>query len=557
MNISLIGVNARFTHSCLALFYLRNELHRYCPAADVSIAQYSINDPYFELILRISERRSDYYFFSALIWNSEIIANLIKDLTVIQPQCFCVVGGPQAKIVVQECGSNRVVCVEGYFEQVPLDFYLDLQLKTLRSIYVCDREVTAFSFPFKPGDFDDALANRHIYYESSRGCPFSCSYCLSANDTRVIHKELQVVEAELTEILQHNPRELRFIDRTFNDSSTRALAIWKILAGANDDCKCHFEISPHGFTEEMYSLLAHLPPGKFEFEIGIQSTHRKTLQAIKRSTNISAARKVVRRIARLETVFLHVDLILGLPFETKESFYQSFRDVFYMEPHYIQMGLLKVLPDTPLAGCIEEYGLVVSKKPPYSLYANNWMSSEVLRGLYWFGECVERFINNRYFVSLWRYLRKLKIDIAAFFQTLTDEANRTGFFYGPANQERLTKMLVEVTAGRDDAELIFSLLRYDWMRCGHKYLPECLQKEYENSFKDVKREAFSLQRDGAVKNSDERTYCFKKGMFMQFSSEVLGELGYEVEAGTHYLCFLPEREHSLFRHNKVIVFQTV
>lgn len=561
MNIVLVGLNARFTHSCLALFYLRNELSTHLDAVQPTIMQFTINDPFYQLLLQLSGVRADCYFFSAAIWNSDLLVRLIEDLLKIRPHCQMVVGGPQAAIVAEALNSSRVALVTGAFEGVEQRFYVDLARQRLHGSYSCGSGGRNFAFPYQDSDFTTHLKNRHIYYESSRGCPFSCTYCLSASQRGVFHKDIATVTTELRQILQHNPRVVRFIDRTFNDNCERALAIWQFLAEQDGDTLFHFEISPDRFTEEMFALLGQLPVGKFQFEIGIQSTSPATLEAIRRPMDVAVAGDVIRRLRRLQNIHLHVDLILGLPHDNRESFLQSFKDVFAMEPHYLQMGLLKILPDTPICHTASEDGYRFSSSPPYSVLANRWMDHGVVRELYWFGEAVERFVNNRYFVSLWRYLRHEKFDSTGFFSNLLQVCHANEFFQRAPTQEFLIAMLLKSLASYGetssiDRDYVLELLRYDWLRCGHRYLPAGLEVDEEHSSKVVKRKLHGfLQRSTHLGELDAETvYSLKKGFVLAFSPVFMRKQGYGVEAGEHYLCFTPRREATLYRFNQVVAF---
>ncbi|MDP3479457.1 MAG: Mg-protoporphyrin IX monomethyl ester oxidative cyclase, partial [Desulfoprunum sp.] len=228
MHIKLIGLNARYTHSCLALFYVRNELEKHCPDAEIEILQGTINDGCYETLLRLTAGQPTAICFSAAIWNSDLVERLIVDLKKILPDCLLIVGGPQAGVIGDRLPLGFCTVVLGEIEAISADFYRDLQQGRLQDRYrgaffkMPERHL---DFPFRDSDFDRHLSNRHIYYESSRGCPVSCTYCLSAAERDVYHKELPQVFAELDRILEHRPQVLRFVDRTFNDNPARALAI--------------------------------------------------------------------------------------------------------------------------------------------------------------------------------------------------------------------------------------------------------------------------------------------------------------------------------------------
>ena len=556
MKIKAVGINARYTHSCLALFYLRNELEKHCPDFSVEICQYTINDPHYVLIQRLCQGSPDYFFFSSAIWNSELVIALITDLLLIDESYKFVVGGPQAEIVGERFGkSERVTVYQGSIEGADHRFFTDLSTGHLDHYYHTSffkTGKTEFGYPYRSDDFTGPLENRHIYYESSRGCPFSCTYCLSSAEKGLYHKSLDHVFAELADILRHKPSVVRFIDRTFNDVPDRALKIWSYLKEHGGHTLFHFEIAPDRFTDEMFHFLEGMEAHRFQFEIGIQSTHTKTLEAIKRPINPQSAAMVVKKIRKLETIHLHADLILGLPFETKEIFHQSLNDIFAMEPHYIQMGLLKLLPGTLIASGAEQNGYRASKRPPYSVFSNRWLDADSFRELYWLSECVEKYVNNRYFVSIWRYLLRRSEDMSLFFSSLSRRLFQQGYYWKAATQETLSSILLAHLQLRADFPVLRDLLCYDWLRCGHRFLPDHLKDE--NLGVDTLRKRLFHQLPetlaGCYDKSD-RAFFFKKSVFYHFSRESLHHMGYEVRSAQGVIRFSPEREKNVLRLHRV------
>jgi radical SAM superfamily enzyme YgiQ (UPF0313 family) len=559
--IKIVGLNARFTHSCLALFYVRNELARKSPGLTVELCQFTINDNSYELVVRLTAGRPRYVFFSAAIWNSQLVERLTRDLHVCLPECRVVIGGPQAAVLAERLKGLATV-VLGEIEAVEDRFYEDLAAGTLAPRYggnFFKMAVRAFDYPYRDGDFELHLKNRHVYYESSRGCPFACSYCLSATEKGLHHKDLAQVTAELRDILRHRPKVVRFIDRTFNDLPERALAIWRLLAAEGGGTLFHFEMAPDRFTDEMFAFLQTLPHGRFQFELGIQSTNPETLAAVHRRMDPAEAHRTVRRLAALGNIHLHVDLILGLPFETRETFARSFREVFAMGAHYIQMGLLKILPDTPICQGAEEHGYRHGEEPPYAVFQSRWMDHGTMSELFWFSECVEKFVNNRYFVSLWHYLRGRGEDIFAFFQDLLTRCRTLGFFQRAATQELMCSLLAASAADRPDRRLILDLLRYDWLRCGFRFLPDCLAVAEESDQPERLRSALyqSLPEEmaGVYKRTD-RNHFFRKSFFLRICGEALAVLGLAGGPGA-VLCILPERENSLHGFNKSLLLASL
>lgn len=556
MHIKLVAINGRFTHSALALFHVRNELESFCPDISNEILQLTIRDPYYEVLLQISRNSPDAVFFSASVWNSEKVESLIADLKSLLPSCMLVVGGPQADVVGRNLGEECCTVVRGAVESVEKSFYSDLLEHKLEPRYgrsFFHKKNVSFVSPYRESDFVTHLKNRNIYYESSRGCPFSCSYCLSSAENGIVHKDLEQVRQELDQIMAHDTKILRFVDRTFNDRPDRALAIWQLVLEYEGDTLFHFEIAPDRISEEMFAFLSTVPPGKFQFEIGIQSTNKSTLAAINRRIDPVVAHDTVSRLAGLDNIHLHADLILGLPFETEASFLKSFADLFAMGPHFIQMGLLKLLPDTAISKNAEQYRYRHCSKPPYSVLENKWLDAGRMQHVYWFCECVEKFYNNRYFPSLWRYLRRKDEDISEFFMELLTLAHEHRLFHLAATQELLFTLLVKMSVYRKDKSLILELLVFDWLSCGLKKLPSCLDTgdDKVRLLKDRLYRELPMEIPGLYARK-ERNRFFKRTVFYQFSAECIGELGYSGgESGC--FSFLQEREKSLKRLQKSVL----
>jgi hypothetical protein len=385
---------------------------------------------------------------------------------------------------------------------------------------------------------------------------FGCSYCLSSVEQGVYRKPLTVVIDELRKILLHKPKIIRFIDRTFNDIPERTLAIWEFLLAEGEDTLFHFEMAPERFTPSMFEFLDQVGPGRFQFEIGIQSTHKKTLEAVNRPADQGIVRKNIQKLSELGTIHLHVDLILGLPYETTESFARSFGDVFAMGANYIQMGLLKVLPDTPLCYSALEYQYKHSKIPPYSVLENKWMDHETIQDLYWFSECVEKFMNNRYFVLLWDYFRRTDEDIYLLFRDLLSLCLRNQFFSHAATHELMAEMLIRHTNHRPDKNIIVELLRVDWLRCNHRFLPPCLipdeSAEKPLTTKSVLVETLPVELEG-VYSRKTRNKFFRKTFFLRISKKTADQIGFMTNSTRPVVCFLSDRDDSIHSYTKILV----
>jgi len=554
MKMKLIAFNGRYIHSCLALFYVREELKKHLPDANPEFYQFTINDPYYETLLKISGGDPQVLFFSAYIWNGELLKRLLQDLATILPNTAFVLGGPQAVAFKRNQLPANCTIITGEIEGLDPVFYQDLQNTRLDPNYTTTSD-QPFPSPYNDDDLVTKLRNRHIYYESARGCPFSCTYCLSSVEQGVRWKELELVKKELAAILLHNPKIIKFVDRTFNAKPERALKIWTFLAAQPGNTVFHFEMAPDLFTEEMFDFLAELPVGRFQFELGIQSTNTSTLAAVNRIMDLSKVRTNMSRLTAINNIHLHADLILGLPLETAESFRKSLNDVFTMGPHYIQMGLLKVLPSTRISNTP---GLRHCHTPPSEVLTTNQMDQQTISHLYWLGECVEAFHNNRYFPCLFNYLRNQDEDILTFFENLLSVCLTYNFFNLSATQTLLTELLLKATAARpDDVSLIEELLYYDWLRCGNRFTPEFFQGK--NRIDLRKKLSHGLPQNlPPLFNYRSRDEFFRKSSFAEFSNTTLKQLGFsEVEEGKRTVCFLTEKSNSIHSHLETFLLPKV
>ncbi|MDH3348083.1 MAG: DUF4080 domain-containing protein [Desulfobulbaceae bacterium] len=545
----LISVNCRYSHSCLALYYLRNELEQYLPNSLAEPIQFSLNESYYDTLLTISNHPAKALFFSVYIWNSGYISRLITDLATLQPERPIVLGGPQAPFL----SNPPPLCtiVTGEIEGINSSFYQDLATGKLKQLYQANR-ASSFTFPYHDEDFSKSLQNRYIYYESSRGCPFSCSYCLSSTTKGVTHKDLKTVKKELSHLLATQPKLIKFVDRTFNDNPQRAVEIWQFLAKNSSNTKFHFEIAPDRFTSAMEDFLTSVDLDLFQFEIGIQSTNPDTLAAINRSMDVEAATQTVKTLSALDTIHIHADLILGLPHEDKETFRRSFNQVFNMRPHYLQMGLLKILPTTKISTQTKEFGLIHCSEPPYEILATNWMDHQTLSSLHQFGECVESFYNNRFFRSLWNYLINIEEEPFSFFSSLQTICEANNFFSLATTQKLMLEMLCKMAGNRPDQDLLIEILCYDWLRCGHRFLPDCLAQFSLTETRAELRRLLPQILDNYYDHTN-RNEFIKNNNFIKLSTATLREIKLYTGNQSGYVCIFPQKTNGVMKHHKSVL----
>ncbi|WP_417913726.1 DUF4080 domain-containing protein [Candidatus Electronema sp. JM] len=545
--LHLISLNCRYTHSCLAQFCLRAELERRLPKLPVRLSQFTLNDPYYATLLRISGQPAQALLFSVYVWNHAYIRRLISDLARLQPDLPIILGGPQAEAMIN-LPPNCTVFL-GEIEGAAEDFFHDVRQGKLQPRYQAAPS-RSFPSPYQQEDFSTHLKNRQVYYESSRGCPYSCSYCLSSISKGVRHKPLELVQEELRCLIAAKPLIIKFVDRTFNDKPERALAIWEFLLAEADGVRFHFEIAPDRFTAEMFALLEKIPCDLFQLEIGIQSCNEQTLAAVKRRMDLPQAEANIRRLVALNTIHIHADLILGLPFEDAASFRESFNRIFRCRPHHVQLGLLKVLPGTEMQARAAEFGLLHCAEPPYEVLATRWLPHEELLDLYEFCECAEAFHNNRFFPSLWAYLLQRGEEPSAFFRSLLELCRQRGFFQLAQTQALMSSLLAELARQRGDGPLLLELLRYDWLRCGHRFLPEELAITPPAALRDRLRQTLPEAIEGLF-SSRTRTEFLKQTNLLELSAEVMAVLGLGERAGI--VALLLEQTGGVLKHCRAVV----
>lgn len=485
MKILLAAVNAKFIHSNPAVYSLRG-YYEACGAnrASVSIAEYTINDRYSDILSDLLRQNADVYAFSVYIWNAEIIRRLLKDLRAIHRDRIQLwVGGPEAgndpQTYLQDELCNLCMIGEGEISFTTLcDKVADPDFSQARShipgIAFCSGDGLTFTPP-APLPSMDALPflyhdltlfdHRILYYESSRGCPFRCAYCLSGKDHGARYRDLTIVCKELQFFLDHEVKQVKFVDRTFNANHEHAMRIWRYIKDHdNHITNFHFEIEADLITDEEIRFLQTLRPGLIQMEIGVQSTHPKTLQAIHRNPNIQRIAATTKGLLPQRNINLHLDLIAGLPYETLEIFKQSFNDIYALTPDQFQLGFLKVLKGTELYDKKEDFGLIYSEAPPYEILQTKWISAEQLLLLHDICDMVEMFYNTRFFMRSLPLIEALFADAFSFYQALSDYYLTCGYHKSPPASRKRYDILLDFASRYTEGaalEQIRERLRFD------------------------------------------------------------------------------------------------
>lgn len=418
MKILLAAVNAKYIHANLAVCSLQAYAGEHVKEADVEIAEYTINQQKDDILMDIYRRGADILCFSCYIWNLDYIEELVRDMAKLRPDMPIWLGGPEVSydapdVLARLPEVTGVMKGEGEETFAGLcRFYQggegDLGLRSLRGITFRDRDGTVRDNPWRPVmDLNDipfvyhqmeTFRNKIIYYESSRGCPFSCSYCLSSVDKQLRFRDLEKVRRELQFLIDQEVPQVKFVDRTFNCRHEHAAAIWKYIAEHDRGItNFHFEVAADLLNEEELEILGSMRPGLVQLEIGVQSTNPDTIREIRRTMDFGRVRGAVERIREKGNIHQHLDLIAGLPFEDMESFARSFGDVYALRPEQLQLGFLKVLKGSYMEEKKLEYGLVYKSRPPYEVLYTKWLSYEDMMRLKGIEEMVEVYYNSRQF----------------------------------------------------------------------------------------------------------------------------------------------------------------
>ncbi|MDM8210815.1 B12-binding domain-containing radical SAM protein [Mediterraneibacter glycyrrhizinilyticus] len=462
MNIFLAAINAKYIHSNLAVYSLRAYARKY--TEETEIAEYTINQPIDEILMDIYTHRPDILCFSCYLWNISYVEQLIREIPKVLPDTKIWLGGPEVSYNAREMldeypGLTGIICGEGEETFLELmDYYhsgieteteeknksrcirsTDTGLSGIRGIVyrTGDGNITETpsrpvldlsTVPFVYGHIED-FRNRIIYYESSRGCPFSCSYCLSSIDKCLRFRDPELVKKELQFFIDHEVPQVKFVDRTFNCRHDHAMTVWRYIKEHDRGItNFHFEIAADLLNEEQLSLIRSMRPGLIQLEIGIQSANEETIREIRRKMDLDMVEHTVDKVRENRNVHQHLDLIAGLPYEDYDSFAKSFDRVYAMRPDQLQLGFLKVLKGSLMHEKTQEYGLVYQDRPPYEVLSTKWLPyADVIR-LKKIEEMVEVYYNSGQFRNTMEHIEKEFPGAFAMFGALADYYEENGLF---------------------------------------------------------------------------------------------------------------------------------
>ena len=422
MNVVLSTLNSKFIHSSLALRYLKAYGEAHGQAYD--IVEYTINMPVLHILSDITEHDIDVLGFACYIWNIEMTLHVVDMVKSVRPDIKIVLGGPEVSFTADELLErcpNIDYIVQGEGEEAFHDLVTALQLGndgldpvipgvrgrrdgsilgSLEAVEVSD--LSSIPFPYTEEDMED-LEHKIIYYESSRGCPFSCQYCLSGNKNTVRFFPQERTLEELQWFIDHGVKQVKFVDRTFNCAPHHHRPLMEFMRDSDTDMNFHLEMEPELMTEWETNILCETPPGRIQIEVGVQSTHKKTLDAINRYNDWPYIQKSIRPIIQAGRTHVHMDLIVGLPHEDFNRFGQSFNDLFSLQPHALQIGFLKLLKGSGVRR-MREYKYVADPLAPYEVLSTHVLPYDDVRFLKYLEDVFERFYNSERFRTTFGYI---------------------------------------------------------------------------------------------------------------------------------------------------------
>lgn len=560
MKVLLTAINAKYIHSNLAVYSLSKYVKD--RGLSVDIAEYTINQNMDEILSDIFLRKPDILMFSCYLWNIDYVDQIIIEIKKVLPDIIIWLGGPEVSYNAREVLEKYpqvtgIICGEGEESLRQVLMYYEKgegELENISGVAFYDKDKKIAVNPITnimdlsnaPFVYDNMAQFEHkiIYYESSRGCPFNCSYCLSSVDKRLRFRNLDLVKEELLKLIESEVPQVKFVDRTFNCKHDHAYAIWEFL-NEHDKGKTnfHFEISADLLNEKELALMKTMRPGLIQLEIGVQSTNPDTIKEIHRTMNFEKVKKNVEQIHSWGNIHQHLDLIAGLPYEDYESFGRSFNDVYALRPEQLQMGFLKVLKGSYMHDHVKDYELLYQDRPPFEVLSTKWLPYEDVIKLKQIEDMVEVHYNSRQFECTMEELEKHFECAFEMYETLARFYEENG--YDKVNHSRISRYeilfeFIEKYAS-EDVEKLRKLLTIDlYLRDNVKNRPD-----FAGDYSVSKEEAGKIYE----KESEEHKYL--KG-YESYDKRQLRKMTHLEKYEDHILMFDYKNRNILNNQAKVI-----
>ncbi|MFR4842719.1 MAG: B12-binding domain-containing radical SAM protein [Roseburia inulinivorans] len=476
MKIFLTAINAKYIHSNLAVYSLRAYAKDY--QEQIAIGEYTINNRVDYILEQIYKAKPDVLCFSCYIWNMDYVEELITEYHKLCPEVPIWVGGPEVSYEVETFLAEHpqvtgVMIGEGErtFKQL-CRYYVNRtgSLEEIRGIAFRDQDSgkTIFTPVQEPMNMSDIpfcydhienFENRIIYYESSRGCPFNCSYCLSSIDKKLRFRDIELVKKELAFFIEKKVPQVKFVDRTFNCRHDHAMEIWRFVKEHdNGITNFHFEISADLLNEEELALIHDMRPGLIQLEIGVQSTNETTIREIHRTMKLELLKDIVRKIQGGENIHEHLDLIAGLPYEDYATFAKSFDEIYALKPNQLQLGFLKVLKGSYMYEHAAEYEIVYHEKTPYEVMKTKWLSFDDVLKIKQVEEMLEVYYNSGQFEITMKVMEPLFESAFAMFQEFGAFYEEKGYFGMSHSRIRRAEILLEFMREQKSGDAVLQML---------------------------------------------------------------------------------------------------
>lgn len=502
MKVLLTAINSKYIHTGLGLRYVGEYAKK--QGHQVELVEETINSQILDVLEKIMQSEAQVYGFSVHIWNKPFVMRLIAMLRKLRPEAIIVVGGPEVafdvkRIFAEEPAIDYIVQGEGEIcfsqllqsleqhEPIPqhIAYKMGDEVRVNGGTTVIE-DLSILPFPYP--DLERVLAERKIvYYEATRGCPFHCAYCLSGISRTVRKRPLKMVLADLDRFIAAGAPLIKFVDRTYNLDENYFLPMMEHLAAAKTNATFHFEIKADMLSDRVLDFLATVPKGRFQLEIGIQSTHVPTLEAINRKDNWHRLAAHVQRLLAMGNMHIHVDLIAGLPYEDLPTFGKSFDDVYGLNAHMLQLGFLKVLPGTQMQNEAKQHELLYMDEPPYEILATKYMPYEDMQFLKRMENVLDQTGNSGAFPHLLHALMCAeKLKPFDFYKKLTNWWVKRGHYPQTHNVKGVAEILAQyIKESCEDAAVLLEILRYDIFVAVPGWRPEWLQWQSEQIFERV------------------------------------------------------------------------
>ena len=522
--IVLTAINSQYVHLNVAVRYLKKYVEK---NSDIKLDIYetNINNQLMNIIKDLFEKQPDIIIFSTYIWNKEYVFSITKELKKILPDVKIVLGGPEVsyewdKIMAENQEIDYIFTGEG--EKVLLNFFTK-DISEVKGVVYREGERLKYNgieplienldiIPF-PYD-DDELQDRTkiFYYESSRGCPFNCSYCMSSIDKSVRYYSIDRTKEDLKRFIDSPIKLLKFVDRTFNLSKEKYMAIWRfLLENYREGITFHFEINANIFDDETLDFLETVPKGYFQFEIGVQTIDAQAMKSIGRINKLEKLEHNIRRISR--NIHLHLDLIAGLPYETYDEFRESFDYVHRLKPEMIQLGFLKLLKGTKMYDEREKYGYKYFSKPPYEVFSNEFISFAEMVKLKNLEKVLDFYYNSEKFPESVQWIIENHYESAfSFYEDVAEYFDKRGYLKVSHKESTLFTLLYEfyLDKGLKDREIFVEYLKYDYLMLGKTgFYPEWFKSEKDGELYDelIRERNYKSIREGH-KNSELERFSY-------------------------------------------------